>query len=116
MTTLSTSPVEDPDQLALIADDWTPLAVPFADAFKEACRAEALASGGWVNPNAVRARLIAQYGADGFNPRQLSALWSSATGTKSGYLDTHRDVVVPITGEGSRGNHNKSVPMRRWRS
>lgn len=115
MTTLSTHPVPDPDQLALIADPWTPLAVPFADAFKEACRAEALDHDGWVNPNSVRARLIAQYGADGFNPRQLSALWSSAA-SKSGYLDTHRDVLVPITGEGSRGNHNKSVPMRRWRS
>jgi hypothetical protein len=113
MTTLATSPVADPDQLALIADDWTALRKPFADAFRDACEADAQAHDGWVNPNNVRGRLIAEFGEDGYNPRQLSALWSSAC-SRSGFMRVHRDVLVPITGDGSRGNGGKSVPMRRW--
>jgi hypothetical protein len=113
MTTLATHPTADPHQLALIADDWTPTRKPFTDAFRDACRAEADAHGGWVNPNAVRARLIAEFGEDGYNPRQLSALWSSSCG-RDGFMDVCRDVLVPIEGPGSRGNGGKSVPMRRW--
>lgn len=113
MTILSARPVADPDQLALIADDWTALKRPFADAFRDACRAEAESHDGWVDPNRVRARLIAEFGEGGYDPRQLSALWSKASG-RAGFLVTHRDVLVPISGDGSRGNGNKSVPMRRW--
>lgn len=113
MTTLATRPVEDPAQLDLFADVHTPLGKPFADAFREACWAEAEAHDGWVNPNRVRARLIARFGADGYKPQQLSALWCSSC-SKSGYMVTHRDMPVPIVGEGSKGNTNKSVPMRRW--
>lgn len=113
MTTLGTSPVDDPDQLSLIADNWTSLAVPFADAFYDACRAEAQEHDGWVNPNFVRARLIAALGPDGYDPRRLSAQWSSSC-SRTGFMRVERSVLVPIEGEGSRGNSGKSVPMRRW--
>lgn len=113
MTTLASTPVPDPDQLAIFADNWTALAKPFADAFRDACHAEAESHDGWVNPNNVRARLITEFGIDGYKPQQLSALWSSSCGP-NGYMRVHRDVLVPIVGEGSRGNTNKSVPMRRW--
>lgn len=115
MTHLATSPTDDPDQLALIADDWTTTRKPFADAFEAACRADAERHDGWVNPNHVRSLLIAEFGEDGYNPRQLSALWSKAS-SRDGFLTTHRDVLVPIAGAGSRGNGGKSVPMRRWRA
>lgn len=112
MTSLAVRQVEDPNQLALIADDYTPLAKPFADAFRDACYAEARLHEGWVNPSAVRARLIEEFGVDGYNPRQLSALWMSSCG-KSGFL-VKTDHRVAITGEGSRGNHNKDTVWRRW--
>lgn len=114
MTTLSARPVEDPDQLALIADDWTATARPFAEAFRDACLAEAVGNDRWVDPNRVRRRLIAEFGATGYDPRQLSALWSASCG-RSGFLDK-TDVEVPIVGEGSRGNANKNVRLRRWRT
>ena len=110
MTTLAVRPVADPDQLALIADDWTPLGKPLADRFREACLAEADAHDGWVNPNAVRARVLA--GGD-FNPRQYSALWLKAC-ARDGFLDKTTRAVA-ISGEGSRNNGNKDVLLRRWR-
>lgn len=110
MTTLAARSVDNPDELALFADNWTATAKPFADRFHDACKAEADRNAGWVDPSQVRARLIADGGID--NPRQLSALWSSAC-SRGGYM-VKTDVLVPITGEGSRGNGNKSVPLRRW--
>lgn len=110
MTTLAARPVEDPDQLDLFADPYTSLHKPFADAFREACRAEAESNDGWVDPNKVRARLLDH---PSYAPRQLSALWCSSCG-RSGFMVTDRDVRVPISGEGSRGNSNKDVAMRRW--
>lgn len=110
MTTLATQPVDEPDLLALIADDWTPLGRPFADRFREACRKDADRHGGWVDPNRVRALLLAE--AD-FEPRRYSAQWAPACG-RGGFLDK-TDRLVQITGEGSKGNGNKSVPLRRWR-
>lgn len=107
---LATHPTDEPDLLALIADPHTITRKPFADRFREACRAEALDQNGWVNPNRVRARLLADGGID--NPRQLSALWSTAC-ARGGYL-TKTEHHVPIEGEGSRGNGGKSVPLRRW--
>lgn len=109
MTSLGTSPVPNPDELALFADCWTTVAKPFADRFREACLADGAAHAGEVNPSRVRARLIAGGGID--NPRQLSALWSTAT-ARGGYL-VNTETYVPITGEGSRGNTNKSVRLRR---
>lgn len=109
MTVLSTGPLEDPDLLSLIADPWTTLAKPFADRFRDACLADGHAHAGEVNPSRVRARLIASGGID--NPRQLSAMWSTAT-ARGGYL-VNTETWVPITGEGSRGNTNKSVRLRR---
>lgn len=112
MTTLATQPVEDPDQIALFADDWTALGKPAADRFRDACRAEAEANDGWVDPNKVRARLLSGDTLD-IEPRKYAALWSTAC-AKNGYLDK-TNVLVPITGAGSLGNGNKSVPLRRWR-
>lgn len=110
MTTLATSPVSNPDDLALFADNWTAIAKPFADQFRDACWVDALTHDGWVNPNRVRALLLAEGPID--NPRQLSALWSTAC-ARGGYL-VKTDVLVPISGDGSKGNGNKSVPLRRW--
>lgn len=109
MTALATHPVADPDQLALIADDWTTLRKPFADAFKDACRTEAELHDGWVNPNSVRARLLDH---PDYEPRRYSAQWAPACG-RSGFLAKTQQ-TVQIVGEGSRGNGNKSVPLRRW--
>lgn len=111
MTSLATHPVDDPDQLALIADDWTSLRKPFADAFREACEAEARMHDGWVNPNNVRARLLDRVAE---NPRQFSALWSTAC-ARDGYL-VKTEVPVQISGKGSKGNTNKSTVWRRWRT
>lgn len=110
MTTLATHSVDDPDQLALIADDLTPLGKPFADKFRDACETEARMCGGWVDPNAVRIRLLDE---PDYNPRQYAALWSPACG-RDGFLDK-TDVPVRIEGEGSRGNGNKSTVFRKWR-
>jgi phosphoribosylformimino-5-aminoimidazole carboxamide ribonucleotide (ProFAR) isomerase len=111
MTTLSTHPVDDPDQLALIADEWTMTKERFAAEFRIACQQVAVFSDGWVNPSEVRAYLMAVVGD--YNPRQLSALWSTAC-SRDGYLD-NTDRWVQITGAGSKGNTNKSVRLRRWR-
>jgi hypothetical protein len=111
MTDLATHPVEDPDQLALIADEWTVTREAFACAFEAACYLESRTRDGWVDPNRVRARLLQR--PSEFNPRQYSALWSVAT-ARDGYLDNTEE-RVQITGEGSRGNGNKSVRLRRWR-
>lgn len=110
MTYLATQPVADPDQLALIADDWSPLRKPLAEAFRDACEAEGRAHDGWVNPSAVRMRLLDH---PSYEPRQLSALWSVAC-ARDGYLDK-TDRLVPITGEGSKHNGGKSVRLRRLR-
>lgn len=112
MTTLATGAVDEPDLLTLIADEETPLGKLAADRFKGACEAVADQHEGWVDPNLVRARLLNGDELD-IPPRQYAALWSTAC-AKDGYLDK-TNVLVPISGAGSRGNGNKSVPMRRWR-
>lgn len=111
MTSLATHPVDDPDLLTLLADELTPLGKPLADAFREACRTEAELHDGWVNPNNVRARLL---GHPSYEPRQYAALWAPACG-RSGYLNKTTE-RVQISGEGSRGNGNKDVLLRRWRT
>jgi hypothetical protein len=113
MTTLATHDLEPNllDELALIADPHTTLRKPFADKFHDACEAEAQMRGGWVDPNAVRLRLI---GEPDYNPRQYAALWSVAC-SRDGYLDK-TDRPVQIAGAGSRGNTNKSTTWRKWRT
>lgn len=111
VTTLATQPTDEPDLLALIADDWTPLARPFSEKFRDACEAEARAHDGWVDPNRVRARLLDE---PDYEPRRYAAQWAPACG-RDGFL-VKTDRLVPITGAGSKGNGNKSVPMRRLRS
>lgn len=108
---LSTSQIDDPDQLALIADDWTALGKTAAERFHDACQAVAREHAGEVDPSLVRARLLVDGELD-IPPRQYSALWSTAC-ARGGYLEK-TDVMVPITGAGSKGNTNKSVPLRRW--
>lgn len=111
MTTLSTHPLEDPDQLALIADNWTVLGVDLADRFKDACWREAQAHDGWVHPCHVTARIKA---ADpDANMRRVAALWSTAT-SRDGYLD-NTDRPAKLDGSVSKGNGNKSATYRRWR-
>lgn len=114
MTTLATSPVDEFDMLALIADGDTPLSMPFADRFKDTCRAVADEHEGWIDPNEVRRRMLAVEEFSAREARQFSGLWCKAAGPK-GYLDVHRDRLVPISGEGSTRNCAKSVPMRFWR-
>lgn len=111
MTTLSTHPVPNPDQLVLFADPFTATGKQFADKFEAACRAEADLCGGWVDPNAVRLRLLDE---PDYDPRQYAALWGHACG-RDGFLDK-TDVPVQIAGRGSRGNTNKSTVFRRLRS
>ena len=109
---LSTHSLEDPDQLALIADNWTTLAVDLADRFREACRAEAFAHDGWVHPCAVTARLKAD--DPDVNTRRISALWSTAVARKNGYLDQTKR-PAQLDGAVSKGNGNKESTYRRWR-
>lgn len=118
MTILAARPVDNPDELALFADNWTTLRKPFADAFRDACQAEAgTASGGdidhgaldWINPNAVRLRLLDH---PDYEPRQYAALWSTGC-ARGGYM-VKTDVPAAIAGAGSRGNSNKSTVWRRW--
>lgn len=108
---LATHGLDDPDQIALFADDWTALGKPAADRFRDACLADALAHGGWVSPNRVRQAFLSGGQID-INPRQYAALWSTAC-ARDGYL-TKTDETEQITGLGSRGNTNKSVRLRRW--
>ena len=94
MTThLAARPVDEPDLLALIADEHTPLGKPLADAFRDACKAEAERAGsfdgespagpvGWVNPNRVRLALLDH---PSYEPRQYAGLWSVAC-SRDGYL------------------------------
>jgi hypothetical protein len=111
MTTLASRPLEDPDQLALIADDWTPLAVDKAEAFKAACWADARAHDGWVHPNRVSSLLAVSL--PDFDPRWFSARWAPACG-RDGFLDK-TDRLAPIDAAVSKGNGNKEVRLRRWR-
>lgn len=109
---LATHELDNRDELALIADGMTPLSVDLAERFRDACLEEARATDGWVNPNAVTARLKAQ--DPDVNVRRVSALWSTAAVPDGGYLDV-TDHYVQIDGSISRGNGGKSMPLRRWR-
>lgn len=116
---LGARPADNPDELALFADGWTSLSKPVADRFREACWQDALDNCGDVNPNHVREVFLVD-GELSVNPRQYSALWSKASAAADGYLDIKVDgngdvIKVGIAGEGSKGNTNKDVPMRRWR-
>lgn len=112
MTALAVRPVDEPDLLALIADEVTPLGKPFADAFREACRKDADAHDGMVNPNRVSHLLREEVGD--FSPQRFSAMWSPACHAEKGYLDM-TDELAPIDPTVSKGNGNKDVPLRRWR-
>jgi hypothetical protein len=109
MTTLATQPVDEPDLLSLIADPYTPLGAPFSAKFRSACQRVASRHGGWVDPNAVREELMDE---PDYEPRRYAAQWAGACG-RDGFL-VKTDVLVPIRGEGSKGNGNKSVPLRKW--
>ena len=108
---LASGSLEDPDQISLFADNWTALAKPAADRFREACRQVACDHGGEVDPSLVRQRLLVNGELD-IPVRQYSALWSTAC-ARGGFLEK-TDVMVPITGPGSKGNTNKACPLRRW--
>ena len=110
MTTLAVRPVADPDQLALIADDLTPLGKPFADSFRDACRRDALAHDGYVSTNRVSAILHAELGE--VNARRLSAMWGPACGPKGFLVKT--SIPEPIDPRHSKGNGNKDTKLRRW--
>jgi len=114
VTTTAARPVdpEQADLLTLIADEWTTLGKPFADAFRDACWDDAIENAGTVNPNRVRKVLMKR---NDYDPRQLSALWGSACSTKRGFLDK-TDERVDIDPDGSKGNGNKDVLLRRWRT
>lgn len=108
MTTLAAFPM---DELPFPSDESSPLAKLHAADFEEACRAVA-DDAGWVNPNLVSAWLRAKWGE--VDPRSYSGAWAGACG-RNGFMDTHREVQVPIDGRHSKGNGNKSLPMRRLR-
>jgi len=111
---LAATPI-DPAQMSLldeITDTSSPLGSLHRADFEAACRAVADASG-WVNPNDVSAELHRRFGE--INPNQYSGMWSGACGSKSGFMTTYRDLLVAIDSTHSRGNSNKSLPMRRLR-
>lgn len=112
MTSLSFSPTDDYDLLALVADDYSAPGTVRMEDFREACWAEALAHDGWVHPSRVSARLHASFGE--LNARSYSAKWSGACSTKDGFLDKTK-VPAPIDPTYSRGNGNKATVYRRWR-
>jgi hypothetical protein len=98
------------DELALIADTETPLGIDLADRFRAACRADAAEHGGWIHPNHVTARLVAD--DPDVNRRRISALWATAE-APGGYL-RKTDEWRQIDGSVSKGNGNKSVRLRFW--
>lgn len=113
MTTLATQPVTG-DQLNLL-DAITAINTPLGslrfEDFKAACVAVADPYG-LVNPNLVSAYLHEHH--RDMKPQSYSGFWSAAT-SRNGFMDTLRDRQVPIDPTYSRGNGNKSVPMRRLR-
>lgn len=109
LATHSLQPVEY-DVLALIADTVTPLGIDLADRFREACQAEAAAHDGLIHPSRVTARLKAE--VPDLNIRRVSALWSTAE-KPGGYL-VKTETWAQLDGTVSRGNGNKSAPLRRW--
>lgn len=114
MTTLAASPVDEFDMLSLIADRDP----SFAERFRLACKADADAHRGVVDPNRVRASMLAELKVDEFEYRdakQYAGLWSQAAG-RNGYLDVpDRKNTVPISGPGSKRNGAKEIPLRVWR-
>ena len=114
MTTLAAVPV-DPNQLDLlneITDNATPLGSLHATDFRAACQRDAGDNDGWVHPSRVSAILTRWFGE--YNPRWFSAQWAPACGPK-GFLDK-TDVEAPIDAAVSKGNGNKLVKLRRWRT
>lgn len=114
MTTLAAVPV-DPNQLdllSLVADTETPLGSLHADDFRHACYFDAVNNDGWVHPSRVSAALTRRFGE--FNPRWFSAQWAPACGP-NGFLDK-TEVEAPIDSSVSKGNGNKTVKLRRWRT
>jgi hypothetical protein len=111
MTTLAQQPTDDYGLLSLIAEQAP---APFADRFRETCKAVADDNYGWINPNEVRRRMLAVADFSPREARQYSGIWCKAAG-RNGYLDVHRDDLVDIDPEGSTRNGAKRVPMRSWR-
>lgn len=111
MTSLSFSPTDDYDLLALVADPYSAPGKVRMDDFRQACLDDALAHRGWVHPSRVSARLHERFGE--LNPRSLSAKWAPACGP-DGFLDKS-DVLAPIDPTHSKGNGGKAVRLRRWR-
>ena len=81
-------------------DDWS--------LFTAACRREAYAHEGVVDPNGVRSRLTNRYGLM-IEPRRYSAFWNRAAG-KSGFLDADGWT----TNTDTKGR-NAGKPTRRYR-
>lgn len=111
MTTVGVGALDEPDLLALLADDYTPLGRVRMDDFRAACRADAEDHDGWVHPSRVSAILHTRFGQ--IDPRSFSAKWAPACGP-DGFLDK-TDRLAAIDATHSRGNSNKKVPLRRWR-
>lgn len=111
MTVAGAGRLDDPDLLDLLADAQTPLGKVRMDDFREACRQDADAHGGWVHPSRVSALLHARFGE--IDPRSFSAKWAPACGP-NGFL-TKTSELAPIDPAHSRGNGNKDVRLRRWR-
>jgi hypothetical protein len=111
MTVVGVGRLDEPDLLDLLADDRTPLGRIRMEDFRDACRADADAHGGWVHPSRVSALLHQRFGE--IDPRSFAARWAPACG-KDGFLDK-TDVLDGIDPEHSRGNGNKQILLRRWR-
>lgn len=114
MTTLAVIPVcaDQLDLLDLVADTQTPLGSLRTQDFRDACWRDANDHGGWVHPSRVSAALTRRFGE--FNPRWFSAQWSPSCGPNGFLVKT--DVEAPIDSSVSKGNGNKTVKLRRWRT
>lgn len=114
MTTLTHDPLQGDllDEIALVADEWSPLGKLAMADFRAACWAEARKADGWVDMNKVRAHFFRD-GAWLVDERSYSAKWAPACGPR-GFMDK-TDRPLPISGAGSRGNSNKASVWRRWR-
>lgn len=100
------------DLLAVVADRHPVIGADAADTFLAACRRDAMAHGGLVSVNRVRALL-----ADSdIPPRRYSALWSHFTG-EGKPMRKARDEAGPLweVCEGSSsGNDGRPFQLRRW--
>lgn len=102
------SPVDDTtaDLLSVLADPSPTVGADVPVVFLAACRRDAMANGGLVSVNRVRALLA----DEDIEPHRFSALWSHHTGRGKQMV---KDGWEICSGSAS-GNDGRPYPLRRW--